>query len=161
MGVFRPKAPSRGLWVPWAGSLWHKRAGVATSWSQTWSRITAVLHSELYSPAAVHAIIWYSTAEQSVDPQLLLLRRLCFYISGLRKSLDHEHWSLWMYLYLPISRIGASCLVFIILQISKLFSSDTQCSLLTNNSKVCSAKSSHKKSASQWISNSRIYCQTC
>ena len=23
-------APSRGLWVPWAGSLWHKRAGVAT-----------------------------------------------------------------------------------------------------------------------------------
>ena len=29
-GAFRPKAPSRGLWVPCAGSLWHKRAGVAT-----------------------------------------------------------------------------------------------------------------------------------
>ena len=28
------KAPCRGLWVPWAGSLWHKRAGVATPWSQ-------------------------------------------------------------------------------------------------------------------------------
>ena len=26
-------APSRGLWVPWAGSLWHKRAGVATLWA--------------------------------------------------------------------------------------------------------------------------------
>ena len=25
-------APSRGIWVPWAGSLWHKRAGVATLW---------------------------------------------------------------------------------------------------------------------------------
>ena len=24
---------SRGLWVPWAGSLWHKRAGVATLWA--------------------------------------------------------------------------------------------------------------------------------
>ena len=41
----------------------------------------------------------------------------------------------------PIS-ISASCLVFIILQIFKLFSSDTQCSLL---SKVCSAKTSDKK----------------
>ena len=27
VGGFRPKAPSR---VPWAGSLWHKRAGVAS-----------------------------------------------------------------------------------------------------------------------------------
>ena len=25
-------APSRGLWVPWTGSLWHKRAGVASLW---------------------------------------------------------------------------------------------------------------------------------
>ena len=32
MGIFRPKGPSRGLWVPWGGSLWHKRAGVATPW---------------------------------------------------------------------------------------------------------------------------------
>ena len=24
-------APSRGLWVTWAGSLWHKRAGVVTN----------------------------------------------------------------------------------------------------------------------------------
>ena len=27
-------APSRGLWVPWADSLGHKRAGEATPWSQ-------------------------------------------------------------------------------------------------------------------------------
>ena len=27
-------APCRGLWVPWAGSLWHKRAGVATQRSR-------------------------------------------------------------------------------------------------------------------------------
>ena len=48
LGVFRPKAPNRGLLVPWTGSLWHKRAGVAT-W---WSRITAVLHfaNQDYSP---------------------------------------------------------------------------------------------------------------
>ena len=26
-------APSRGLWVPCDGSLWHKRAGVATLWA--------------------------------------------------------------------------------------------------------------------------------
>ena len=43
-GVFRPRAHSRGLWVPWAGSLWHTRAGVATSWSRTWSRIISLLH---------------------------------------------------------------------------------------------------------------------
>ena len=35
------KAPSRGLWVPWAGSLWHKRADVASlstprKWSPHW-----------------------------------------------------------------------------------------------------------------------------
>ena len=29
VGVFHPKAPSRGLWVPLTVSLWHKRAGVA------------------------------------------------------------------------------------------------------------------------------------
>ena len=27
------KATSRGFWVPWAGSLWHKRAGVASLWT--------------------------------------------------------------------------------------------------------------------------------
>jgi len=30
-GILRSKAPSRGLWMRRAGSLWHKRAGVATS----------------------------------------------------------------------------------------------------------------------------------
>ena len=30
-GILRSKAPSRGLWMRQAGSLWHKRAGVATS----------------------------------------------------------------------------------------------------------------------------------
>ena len=28
-GILRSKAPSRGLWMRRAGSLWHKRAGVA------------------------------------------------------------------------------------------------------------------------------------
>ena len=28
----RSKASSRGIWIRRAGSLWHKRAGVATSW---------------------------------------------------------------------------------------------------------------------------------
>ena len=28
--ILRSKAPSRGLWMQRAGSLWHKRAGVAT-----------------------------------------------------------------------------------------------------------------------------------
>ena len=33
------KDPSRGLWVPWAGSLWHKRAGAASLWTpRKWSR---------------------------------------------------------------------------------------------------------------------------
>ena len=33
------KSPSRGLWVPWAGSLWHKRSGVASlSTPREWSR---------------------------------------------------------------------------------------------------------------------------
>ena len=32
-----------------AGSLRHKGAGVAASWSRTWSRITAVLHSTVLS----------------------------------------------------------------------------------------------------------------
>ena len=31
-GILRSKAPSRGLWMRRAGSLWHKRAGVATPW---------------------------------------------------------------------------------------------------------------------------------
>ena len=29
VGGFCPKAPSRGLWVPWAVSLWHQRADVS------------------------------------------------------------------------------------------------------------------------------------
>ena len=31
----KQKAPSRGLWMRQAGSLWHKRAGVATLWSRS------------------------------------------------------------------------------------------------------------------------------
>ena len=31
--VPKPLVGGRGLWVPWAGSLWHKRAGVATLWA--------------------------------------------------------------------------------------------------------------------------------
>ena len=27
--------PSTGLWVPWAGSLWHKSAGIATLWARS------------------------------------------------------------------------------------------------------------------------------
>ena len=32
-GILRSKPPSRGLWMRQAGSLWHKRSGVATLWS--------------------------------------------------------------------------------------------------------------------------------
>ena len=48
--TFRPKAPRKGLWVHWAVSLWHKRAGIAThcdplasSWAWTgpvWCRVS-------------------------------------------------------------------------------------------------------------------------
>ena len=67
------KAPSRGLWVPWAGSLWHKRAGVASlsttrkfflcmnppiidsfrawthPWTHPWTHGPTWSHSELFS----------------------------------------------------------------------------------------------------------------
>ena len=39
MGVFRSKAPSTGLWIRRAGSLWHKRAGVTTLWSSRPMRV--------------------------------------------------------------------------------------------------------------------------
>ena len=39
-------APSRELWVPWAGSLWHKRAGVVTLWAThfitIWNNLTSM-----------------------------------------------------------------------------------------------------------------------
>ena len=68
--AFRPKAPSRGLWVPWAGSLWHKRAGVATLWAAHF--ITIWINCSFH--AASTRPVWILRGQTRLEDVYLLVR---------------------------------------------------------------------------------------